>query len=144
MRRLTAAVGVALLVIAMTAWELYEFFVTNEGVNYYASDHRRLLYVALITAVCGVGVWVFFLVSPARRRGLRLLALGLSAAVFSVLAARFAWTALRFLGLPAEMGAASPGTVALLVFMFAVSAAMAVLLFFVFANVWRKGAARSV
>ena len=144
MRKLIAIAGFALVVIAMTAWELYDFFVTNEGVSYYASDPRRLLYAALITALCGVGVWVFFRMSPGTRRGLKLLALGLSAGVFSALAAKSALTVLSFHSLLAEAGVDSWETIAPLVFLGAASAAAAVLLWFGFVHIWRKGVVRTV
>jgi H+/Cl- antiporter ClcA len=75
MRRLPLILGLA-LIVAMTIREVYEFLVTNEGVRYFSSEPKRLLYVILLGAVGGlVALWISRL-SPGFQRRLKLAALG--------------------------------------------------------------------
>ena len=75
MRRLPFILGLA-LIVAMTIREVYDFLVTNEGVRYFSSDPRRLLYVILLGVGGGLStLWISGL-SPGFRRRLKLAALG--------------------------------------------------------------------
>ena len=56
MRRVSLILSV-LLIVALTIWEVYDFVVANEGIQYFSSDPRRLLYVMLLGILGGVVAW---------------------------------------------------------------------------------------
>jgi hypothetical protein len=64
MRRLPLILGLA-LIVALTIWEIYDFFVTNEGVRYFSSEPGRLVYVVLLALAGGL---VAFAISRLSRR----------------------------------------------------------------------------
>lgn len=75
MRRIPLIVGLV-LIPGLIIHDIYEFLVTNEGVRYYSSEPKRLLY-ALFLGVAGglVALWISRL-SPGCQRRLKLAALG--------------------------------------------------------------------
>ena len=75
MRILPLILGLALVAV-LTGLEVYDFFVTNDGIGYFASHPRRLLYVAVIGIAGGLLALAFSRVSSVSRRVLRLVVLG--------------------------------------------------------------------
>lgn len=75
MRRLLLVLGLALLAI-LTIWDIYDFFVTDEGVRYFTSHPRRLGFVAAIAICGGLLALIFSRFSFSYRRRLTLLAVG--------------------------------------------------------------------
>lgn len=75
MRRIPLIVGLA-LIAGLIIRDIYEFLVTNEGVRYFSSAPRRLLYVLLLGIGGGIVAFVISRLSPASQRSLKLLALG--------------------------------------------------------------------
>lgn len=64
------------LLAVLTGWEIYDFFVTNDGIRSFTSEPRRLLFVTGIALVGGGAVWAVGRLSTAAQRSLRLWALG--------------------------------------------------------------------
>jgi hypothetical protein len=60
------------LIIALTAWELYDFFVTNDV----SSDPRRLGYAVLLGIVGGLVAFGISRLAPSSQRTLKLATLG--------------------------------------------------------------------
>lgn len=75
MRKIPVIFGLILLAV-LAVWEVYEFLVTNDGVGYFTSHPRRLIYVVATAVVGGVLVLAFSRLSPIARRCFRLAALG--------------------------------------------------------------------
>ncbi len=75
MRRIPLILGLV-LIAALMVHDFYEFFVTNEGIRYFSSDPRRLLYVVLLAIAGGVVALGISRISPASQRKLKLMALG--------------------------------------------------------------------
>jgi hypothetical protein len=75
MRRIPLIVGLV-LVAAMIVHDVYEFFITNEGIRYFSSEPRRLLYVMLLGIAGGMVAFGISRFSPASQRKLKLMALG--------------------------------------------------------------------
>ena len=75
MRRLPLIIGLA-LITGLTVRDLYEFFVTDDGIHYFSSEPRRLLYVMVLGAAGGlVALWISRMSSGSQRK-LKLAALG--------------------------------------------------------------------
>ena len=75
MRRLPLIIGLA-LITGLTVRDLYEFFVTDDGIHYFSSEPRRLLYVMVLGATGGlVALWISRMSSGSQRK-LKLAALG--------------------------------------------------------------------
>jgi hypothetical protein len=89
MRRIPLILGL-MLVAASTVHDCYQFLVTDDGVGYFASQPRRLLYVGGIALVGGLMALTFSRFSPIARRALRLTALGSYASCLTAFAAVFA------------------------------------------------------
>ena len=64
------------LITALIIHDVYEFFVTNEGIRYFSSEPRRLLYVMLLGVAGGIIAFGISRFSPASQRKLKLAALG--------------------------------------------------------------------
>ncbi len=77
MRRIPLILGLV-LIFAAVGWDLYDFFITNEGVRYFCEEPRRLLYAVLFGVFVGLGAFGVSRLSPSSQRFLKLLALGLS------------------------------------------------------------------
>jgi hypothetical protein len=75
MRRIPLILGLV-LITCLIIRDIYEFFVTNEGIRYFSSEPRRLLYVMLLGAGGGIVAFGISRLSPASQRSLKLLALG--------------------------------------------------------------------
>lgn len=75
MRRLLLIL-VPSLFVAMIAWELYDFLVTNNGVRYYSSEPRRLVVVVLLSIAAGIVAFGISRLSPGSQRSLKLATLG--------------------------------------------------------------------
>jgi hypothetical protein len=75
MRHMPLILGL-LLIVAMTAREVYDFFVTNEGVRYFSAEPRRLLFVMLLGVVGGMIAFGISRLSSGSQRKLKLAVLG--------------------------------------------------------------------
>ena len=79
------------LITGLIIHDIYEFFVTNEGIRYFSSDPRRLLYVMLLGVAGGFAAFGISRLSPASQRSLKLLALGGFGALLVVAVAFFGY-----------------------------------------------------
>ena len=75
MRIIPLILGLAFVAV-LSSLEVHDFFVTNDGISYFASHPRRLLYVAAIGIAGGLLALAFSRVSSVSRRVLKLAALG--------------------------------------------------------------------
>jgi hypothetical protein len=75
MRRIPLILGLV-LIAGLIIHDIYEFFVTNEGIRYFSSEPGRLLYVMLLGVAGGIVALGISRLSPASQRSLKLLALG--------------------------------------------------------------------
>lgn len=92
MRRLPLVLGL-LLIVAMTALEVYDFFVTNEGVRYFSSQPRRSVYVMLFGVAGAIVAFGISRVSPDSQRKLKLAVLAGFGALLTFLTAALAFSA---------------------------------------------------
>src|SRR5258708_2248471 len=90
MSRLPLILGL-LLIVALTIRDVYEFVVSNEGVRYFSSDPRRLLYVVLLGVGGGVVAFMISRFSPEPQRKLKLAALGGFGALVTCVLGLFAY-----------------------------------------------------
>jgi hypothetical protein len=132
MRRLPLILGLT-LIVAMTIWEVYEFFLTNEGVRYLLSEPRRLVAVLLLSLVGGAVAFGFSRLSPGSLRTLKLAALGTFGTVLLLALGVFAYSLARFAPMVSEGGAW--GWMAGVFISFAV---LAMLVWSEFRQVWRQ------
>lgn len=132
MRRLPLILGVT-LIVAMTIWEVYDFFVTNEGVTYFSSEPRRLVPVVLLGLAGGVVAFGISRLSPGSQRTLKLAALGAFGTALVFALAIFAYSVARFSSMVGEGGAWGWMAAA-----FASLAVLAILVWFEFRQVWRR------
>jgi hypothetical protein len=117
----------------MTIWEVYDFFVTNEGVRYLLSEPRRLVAVLLLSLVGGAVAFGFSRLSPGSLRTLKLAALGTFGTVLPLALGLFAYSLARFAPMVSEGGAW--GWMAGVFISFAV---LAMLVWSEFRQVWRQ------
>jgi hypothetical protein len=103
MRKIPLILGL-MLVVALTVHDLYQFFVTDDGVGYFTAQPRRLLFVAGIALVGGLLAFAFSRFSPTARRTLRLTALGGFAACITLFLAVFATRLTSFASMVTESG----------------------------------------
>ena len=75
MRRVPLILG-PVLITGLITHDVYEFFVTNEGIRYFSSEPRRLLYVTLLGVAGGLVAFGISRLSRASQRSLKLAALG--------------------------------------------------------------------
>lgn len=132
MQKIPLILGLMLLA-ALTVWEAYGFLVTNDGVGYFASHPRRLLYAVAIGVGGGFLTLAFSRVSPVTLRTLRLAALGGFAACVTLFLTIFATRLVSFAPMVTEAGMwgwVIAGLVSLL--------AVAALVWFEFYSVWRR------
>jgi hypothetical protein len=132
MRLLPLILGLT-LIVAMTIWEVYDFFVTNEGVRYFLSEPRRLVAVLLLSLAGGAVSFGFSRLSPGSLRTLKLAALGTFGTVLLLALGLFSYSLARFAPMVSEGGAW--GWMAGVFISFAV---LAMLVWFEFHQVWRQ------
>jgi hypothetical protein len=134
MRRISLILGLVLITV-LIIHDLYEFFVTNQGLSYFSSEPRRLLYVVLLAVSGGVVALGISRLSPGSQRTLKLAALGtFGAAIVSVLGL-FAYHLARLLPMMREAGVWGLIAAALVFLSFSV---VAVLVWLEFRQVWRQ------
>lgn len=75
MRRLPLILGLV-LITGLIIHDIYEFFVTNEGIRYFSSESRRLLYATLCGIAGGIVVFGISRLLPGSQRTLKLTMLG--------------------------------------------------------------------
>lgn len=90
MHRLPLILGLV-LIFAAVGWDLYDFFITNEGVRYYSEEPRRLLYAVLLGVFGGLGAFGISRLSPSSQRSLKLTMLGISGSFLLGLQGLFAY-----------------------------------------------------
>jgi hypothetical protein len=132
MRRLPLIIGLA-LIVALTVREFYEFFVTNEGVRYFSSEPRRLLYVVLLGLAGGLVAFGISRLSPGSQRTLKLTVLGTFGALLLGVLGLFAFHLTWAASMVSEAGIWGWLAAA-----FASFAVLAVLVWFEFRQVWRR------
>jgi hypothetical protein len=132
MRRLPLILGLT-LIVAMTVWELYDFFVTNEGVRYFSSEPRRLVLVVLLGLAGGVVAFGISRLSPGSQRTLKLTALGTFGTVLLFALGFFGYSLARLAPMVSEGGAWGWMAAAFIAF-----AVLAILVWFEFRQVWRR------
>jgi hypothetical protein len=93
-----------MLVAALTVHDACQFLVTDDGVGYFTSQPRRLLYVAGIALIGGLLALAFSWLIPMTRRALRLTALGSFAACIMVFLTIFASRLASFASMVTESG----------------------------------------
>jgi hypothetical protein len=118
----------------LTIRDIYEFIVTNEGVRYFSSAPRRLLYVLLLGIGGGIVAFVISRLSPASQRSLKLMALGGFGCLLVAATAFFGYV-LCSLPAPPLTEAHLSGLAAAV---FCSMAAFAVLVWLEFRQVWRQ------
>lgn len=133
MRRVPLILGL-LLITALIIHDVYEFFVTNEGIRYFSSEPRRLLYVMLLGIAGGIVAFGISRFSPASQRLLRLTALG-GFGVLLVGALAFFGYLFHLLVVAAPKDTRMWGWIAAAFFSVAVAA---VLVWLEFRQVWRQ------
>jgi len=74
-RRALLICGLVVLA-AIIASDLYEFFLTNDGVGYYVAEPWKFVYVVMIAVAGGMTAWGISRLAPASQRKLKLTALG--------------------------------------------------------------------
>ena len=75
MRRIPLILGLV-MITGLIIHDVYEFFATDEGIRYFSSDPRRLLYVMGLGVAGGiVALWISRM-SPRSQRKLKLATLG--------------------------------------------------------------------
>jgi hypothetical protein len=132
MRQLPLILGLV-LIAGLTVREVYDFFVTNEGIRHFSSEPRRLLYVMLLGVAGGMIAFGISRLSPGSQRALKLTALGASGVcligVLGFVVYQLTWAA------PMVTEAGMWGWIAALLASFAV---IAVLVWFEFRRLWRQ------
>lgn len=126
-----------LLVAALTVEEVYDFFITNQGVAYFSSRPQRLLYVAGIAVLAGGIAFAYGRLSVGWQRTARLSVLALIAAALTGFCCYMAVVAARILAEPSLASHRWPVAGCWLLFL-----AFAVWLWFEFWHLWRRGATK--
>jgi hypothetical protein len=90
MRRISLIL-VIVLITGLIIHDIYEFFVTNEGIRYFALKPMRLLYVMLLGISGGLVAFGISRFSPDAQRGLKLLLLGGVGVLLAVAVAFFGY-----------------------------------------------------
>lgn len=88
MKKLSASIAIALLVVFI-GWNIISEFNADDTVLYFGNHLYRLLYVAIISAVGGLLVWRYHLLSPQSQRKARIYAWGAAAASLSLFSSYF-------------------------------------------------------
>lgn len=93
LRRIPLILGLALMG-SLLFHDVHEFFVTNEGIAYFASRPLRLLHAVLIGLIGGAVAVAISRLSPSSQRSLKLIALGCLGVFFIGALAFFSYTLL--------------------------------------------------
>jgi hypothetical protein len=134
MRRIPLILGLV-LITGLTIHDLYEFFVTNEGIRYFSSDPQRLIYVLLL-GVAGAAIAIgISRLSPGSQRTLKLAALGTLGTILVGGSGLFAYYLARFLPMVWEAGKWGLAAAGLGFLSFSVAA---VLVWLEFRQIWRR------
>jgi hypothetical protein len=88
MRRIPLIVAY-ILILCMIVKDIYEFFVTNEGIRYY-SEPRRIFYVLVLGVIGGTTAFGISRISKRSQRNLKLTVLGTFGVFLAVAAGFFA------------------------------------------------------
>ena len=75
MRRVLLIIGLMLITV-LIVHQMYEFFATDEGIRYFSSEPRRLLYVMLLGVAGGTIAFGYSRLSLHSQRTLKLVTLG--------------------------------------------------------------------
>ena len=134
MRRVPLTLGLV-LITALITHDLYEFFVTNEGIRYFASDPWRLIYVMLLGVAGGATTLGISKLSPGSQRTLKLTAVGTLGTVLILGLGLFGYHLARLLPMVREAGTWGLTAGALGFLSFAVAA---VLVWLEFCQIWRQ------
>ena len=94
MKKLSLILGLV-LVTGLMIHDAYEFVVTDQGLRYYLSEPKRLLYVLALALAGGMVAWVISRLSPQAQRGLKLSALGLFALALTTFLGLFVFYSIR-------------------------------------------------
>jgi hypothetical protein len=139
MRRIPLILGLV-LITGLIIHDVYEFFVTNEGVRYFSSDPRRLIYVLLLGVAGGVIAIGISRLSPGSQRTLKLAALGTCGTALVSGLGVFAYHLARLLPMIREPMVREAGTwgLAAAVLGFLSFAVVAVLVWLEFRQIWRQ------
>ncbi len=135
MKKLPLICGLA-LVTGLMIHDAYGFIVTDQGLRYYLSEPKRLLYVLGLALVGGVVAWVISRLSPQAQRGLRLLALGIFALALTAFLGLFVYFSLK---LPDVMTSGATGWLVSALVMFG---SLAIVFWCEFVRVWKTGRTR--
>ena len=103
MRRIPLILGLALIFV-LSVREVYDFFVTNEGVRYFSSEPRRLWYVVVLGLAGGVVAFWISRLAPDSQRILKLTTLGVSGALLLGVLGLFAFHLTRAAPMLGEAG----------------------------------------
>lgn len=134
MRRIALILGLV-LITGLIIHDLYEFFVPNEGVRYFSSDPRRLVFVMLLGVAGGVVAVGLSRLSPGSQRTLRLAVLGTFGTVLVSGLGLLTYHLARLLPMMREAAAWGLTAAALGFLSFAV---VAVLVWLEFRQIWRQ------
>lgn len=126
-----------LMIAALTVAEIYDFFVTNQGVDYFSSHPQRLFYVAGIAVLGGVIAFAYGRLSATWKRTTRLSVLAVMAVALTGFCCFMAVAAVRILAEPSFASYRWPVAGCWLLFL-----AFAVWLWFEFWHLLRKGATK--
>ncbi len=135
MRRIPLIFGLV-LVTGLILHDIYEFFVTNEGIRYFSSEPRRLLYAMLLGVVGAMVTLGISRLSPAPQRHLKLCALGGFGALLVVGVAFFGHLFHRLIGAERQDGLGWVWTAWAVAFV--PMTVVAVLVWMEFRQVWRQ------
>ena len=135
MKKLVPILALA-VVPALLIHDAYQFVVTDEGMRYYTSEPRRLLYVVCLALGGGLVALLLSRLSPQLQRGLKLSAIGLLGSAFTIFVGLFAFFGLRVTELLTLKDAALMATG------FVAFGGMAAYFWFEFIHLWRTGKTR--
>ena len=121
---------------ALLIHEAYEFVATNDGLRYYTSEPRRLLYVLGLALGGGLAAFLFSRLTPQVQRGLKMSALALAGFSLTTGVVLFAYVVLQF---PELLTWRDGGLIALVLI---VCGAMAGYFWFELIHVWKTGKTR--
>ena len=136
MKRWSIIIAATLFAAWLIVDTVHEFF-TNETIQYFSSQPKRLLYIAGIAIVGGLVALIFDRLSPRAQRLVRVFAWGAAASTLTVLAGYFAFCFLSLSSFIIEYG--SFGWVLLVPLIFAL---MAAYLWFEFYRAIKTGVSR--
>src|SRR3989442_10769167 len=86
------------------AWSIYDWFVVDEGLRYFAEDHRRILLLLLIVALGTPTLLGYEALSDERKHRIALWLVGILAVGATVFAIHFVYGMARLTGFLFETG----------------------------------------